>query len=124
MASLDQVALALSDPIRVRILDLLARGRYEACCSPENPAAPVAVCSCDLLPALGLAPSRLSYHLKELRKAGLITQQKRGRWIYFSLNRPAVSEFAKSLQDRFVSECGVLNEVSREPLSRPNGSLP
>lgn len=102
MVPLDKVALALSDPIRLQILDLLAAGRYEACCSPDNPSAPVALCSCDILPALGLAPSRLSYHLKELRGAGLVTEQKSGRWVYVSLNRPAVMEFAEALRDRFV----------------------
>lgn len=104
MVSLDRVALALSDPIRLKILDLLAVGRNGACCSPENPEDPIALCSCDLLPVLDLAPSRLSYHIKELREAGLITEQKRGRWIYFSLNRPAVADFTKRLHERFVAE--------------------
>lgn len=104
MLSLERVALALSDPIRLRILDLLAAGRDEACCSPENPEAPVGLCSCDLLPILELAPSRLSYHMKELREAGLITEQKRGRWVYFSLNREALSAFSQAVQDRFVAK--------------------
>jgi ArsR family transcriptional regulator len=100
----DKVALALSDPIRLQILDLLAVGRDQTCCSPENPDAPIALCSCDILSVLDLAPSRLSYHMKELREAGLITEQKRGRWVYFSLNRSAVADFTKSLYDRFVVE--------------------
>lgn len=102
--SLDKVALALSDPIRLQILDLLAIGRDHTCCSPENPDAPVALCSCDILQVLDLTPSRLSYHMKELREAGLITEQKRGRWVYFSLNRSAIADFTKSLYDRFVLE--------------------
>jgi ArsR family transcriptional regulator len=102
MASLDKVALALSDPIRLQILDLLVAGRDESCCSPENPEAPVALCSCDLLDVLGLAPSRLSYHMKELREAGLVTEQKRGRWIYFSLNRAALAAFRQALYERFI----------------------
>lgn len=104
MVSLERVALALSDPIRLQILDLLAAGRDDACCSPENPDAPVGLCSCDLLPVLELAPSRLSYHMKELREAGLITEQKRGRWVYFSLDRTALSAFTQAIQDRFVAE--------------------
>ena len=102
MAPLEKVALALSDPIRLRILDLLAAGRDDACCSPDNPDAPVGLCSCDLLPVLELAPSRLSYHIKELREAGLITEQKRGRWVYFSLEPNALSAFTQALHDRFV----------------------
>jgi len=101
MAPIYTVALALSDPIRLQILDLLAVGRDDACCSPENPDAPVALCSCDLISALGLAPSRLSYHMKELREAGLITEQKRGRWVYFSLNRGALMDFTRALHDRY-----------------------
>lgn len=100
----DKVALALSDPTRLQILDLLAAGRDQTCCSPENPEAPFALCSCDLLGVLELAPSRLSYHMKELREAGLISEQKRGRWVYFSLNRSAVEDFTKALTERFVVE--------------------
>ena len=37
MEQLHQVALALSDPIRLQILELLVAGRENACCSPENP---------------------------------------------------------------------------------------
>lgn len=107
MPSLDQVALVLGDPIRLQILDLLAAGRDEACCSPDNPEAPAAVCSCDLLISLGdIAPSRLSYHMKELRKAGLVQEQKRGRWIYYTLNREALSAFVGSIVERFFHKQG------------------
>lgn len=116
MVSLDKVALALSDPIRLQILDLLAAGRHEACCSPENPDSPVAVCSCDILAVLDLAPSRLSYHMKELREAELILEQKRGRWVYFSLNRSAVSAFMTALHERFVVEQGRTGRGCCEPL--------
>lgn len=104
LISMDKVALSLSDPIRLQILDLLAAGRDHSCCSPANPDAPTALCSCDLLHLLDLAPSKLSYHLKELRESGLITEQRRGRWIYFSLNRATVVDFATAMNDRFVAE--------------------
>ncbi len=117
--AVDKVALALSDPIRLKILDLLAMGRCDDCCSPENPDVPLGMCSCDLLPTLDLAPSRLSYHLKELREAELITEQKRGRWVYFSLNRPTVERFMESLRDRFVTErepsCSAAPSCSEAP---------
>jgi ArsR family transcriptional regulator len=101
MATIDKVALALSDPIRLQILDLLAAGRTDSCCSPANPDSPVGLCSCDLLPALDLAPSRLSYHINQLKDAALISAQKRGRWVYFTLNRDVVAEFQRNLQARF-----------------------
>lgn len=102
-APMEKLALALSDPLRLRILDFLASGREEACCSPENPDNPRAVCSCDLQPVLDLSPSRLSYHLKELKSAGLIVESRRGRWIYYSLARESVAAFASALLDRYVS---------------------
>lgn len=104
MAPMDKIALALSDPIRLQILDLLAAGRDDGCCSPANPDATQAQCSCDLLAVLDLAPSRLSYHIKELREAGLITQQRQGRWVYFSLDRATVTGYMQALHERYVIE--------------------
>lgn len=104
MVPAEKVALALSDPIRLQILDLLAAGRAQPCCSPENPDAPGALCSCDLISLLDLAPSRVSYHLKELREAGLISEQRRGRWIYMSVDRRTLGAFAQYLQERFVAD--------------------
>lgn len=106
MASIDKVALALSDSIRLQILDLLAVGRTEACCSPDNPDCPVGLCSCDLLPILDLAPSRLSYHMNQLKEADLVLELKRGRWIYYSLKRETLTAFQRTLQERFVDAAG------------------
>jgi ArsR family transcriptional regulator len=101
MVDIDRVALALSDPMRLAILDRLALGRRGACCSPENAELPGAVCSCDLLIPLGLQASRLSYHLKELRKAGLVSERKKGRWVYYSLEPETLRAFALALGERF-----------------------
>jgi ArsR family transcriptional regulator, arsenate/arsenite/antimonite-responsive transcriptional repressor len=102
MPAMDRVALALSDPIRLQVLDLLAAGRDEACCSPDNPETPNAICACDILPTLDLAPSKLSYHMKELREAGLVSENKRGRWIYYSLNCAALTEYLQAVEARFL----------------------
>jgi ArsR family transcriptional regulator len=102
MAMIDQIALALSDPTRLHILDLLAIGRTQVCCSPNNPETPEAICACDILSSLDIAPSRLSYHIKELREAGLVTEQKRGRWIYYALNREALAEFLRAVENRYL----------------------
>jgi DNA-binding transcriptional ArsR family regulator len=48
MDKLATIAAALGDPLRLQILELLAAGRSKACCSPENPDAPVGVCACDI----------------------------------------------------------------------------
>ena len=58
---------ALSDPARVRIVNLLANA--------EGP-----VCVCDLTPELGLSQPTVSFHLKKLVQAGLLEREQRGVW--------------------------------------------
>ncbi len=65
---------ALSDETRLGILDRLSRGER---------------CVCELTDALDAAQSRLSFHLKVLKSAGLVTDRREGRWSYYALN-PAV----------------------------------
>ena len=67
---------ALSDETRVEIVRLLSGGER---------------CVCELTSALDAAQSRLSFHLKTLRTAGLVSDRKEGRWVYYSLN-PEVLE--------------------------------
>lgn len=104
----DRLAKALSDPIRLGILDLLAQRRRETCCSPTQADLPAAWCACDLGPALGgLAPSKLAYHLKELREAGLVKEASRGKWVYYDLDQERIGAFARALQSRFgTAACG------------------
>ena len=64
---------ALSDPLRVRVLELL-RDRE--------------LCVCDLCEHLGTTQSKLSFHLKTLKSAGLVRSRQEGRWIYYSLDLP------------------------------------
>ncbi|WP_017299975.1 ArsR/SmtB family transcription factor [Nodosilinea nodulosa] len=62
---------ALSDPLRLEVIELLR--------SQE-------MCVCDLRDRMDIAQSKLSFHLKTLREAGLISARQDGRWIYYSLN--------------------------------------
>ncbi len=102
MDDLALIAAALGDPLRVRILDLLAEGRGKVCSSPEHPEAPVALCACDLGAQLGdLAPSKLAYHLAQLRTAGLVCEQRRGKWVYYTLNVPNLAAFTQALAERW-----------------------
>ncbi|KAB8314374.1 winged helix-turn-helix transcriptional regulator [Tolypothrix campylonemoides VB511288] len=64
---------ALSDPLRVKVLELLRDQE---------------LCVCDLCDALGVSQSKLSFHLKTLKEAGLVRSRQEGRWIYYSLNLP------------------------------------
>ncbi len=70
---------ALSDETRVEIVRLLSHG---------------ARCVCELQDALGAAQSRLSFHLRVLKDAGLVTDRRDGRWVYYSTNREALDEIA------------------------------
>jgi ArsR family transcriptional regulator, arsenate/arsenite/antimonite-responsive transcriptional repressor len=102
MEDLGLIAAALGDPLRIRILDLLAEGRRTACSSPEHPETPVAVCACDLGARLGgLAPSKLAYHLAQLRAAGLVSEQRRGKWVYYLLNEQSIEAFSQALASRW-----------------------
>jgi ArsR family transcriptional regulator len=74
---------ALSDEIRLEVVGLLLHGER---------------CVCDLMADLEMAQSRLSWHLKTLVDAGLITGRREGRWVYYSLNPEAFGE-ARSLLD-------------------------
>jgi ArsR family transcriptional regulator len=60
---------ALSDPIRLRLLSMIAAAEE--------------VCSCDLLQPLGRSQPTISHHTKILADAGLIAGEKRGRWVYW-----------------------------------------
>jgi ArsR family transcriptional regulator, arsenate/arsenite/antimonite-responsive transcriptional repressor len=68
---------ALSDPIRLEVVNLLLGGER---------------CVCDLMADLDMAQSRLSWHLKTLADAGLISGRREGRWNYYSLNTEALAE--------------------------------
>ena len=68
---------ALSDEARVEIVAALLGGEQ---------------CVCDLMDVVGAAQSRLSYHLKVLKDAGLVTDRREGRWSYYTLDRDAIVE--------------------------------
>ena len=68
---------ALADETRLDILDQLKDGER---------------CVCELTDALQAGQSRLSFHLKVLKDAGLIQDRPEGRWIYYAINADAVEE--------------------------------
>ena len=72
---------ALSDEARLEIIEILLDGEH---------------CVCDLMTHIDAAQSRLSYHLKVLKDAGLVTDRREGRWSYYTLQRDAFVE-AESL---------------------------
>jgi ArsR family transcriptional regulator len=75
---------ALSDETRLAIVRLLSHGER---------------CVCELQGVLGAAQSRLSFHLKTLKDAGLVSDRREGRWVYYALNRAALDEVAEFASD-------------------------
>lgn len=68
---------ALSDVTRLSILEMLRDGER---------------CVCELQDELDAAQSRLSFHLKVLREAGLVSDRKEGRWSYYRIVPSALAE--------------------------------
>ena len=68
---------ALSDATRLEIVVLLSHGER---------------CVCELQDELDAAQSRLSFHLRVLKEAGLVTDRKEGRWMYYTIASDALAE--------------------------------
>jgi ArsR family transcriptional regulator, arsenate/arsenite/antimonite-responsive transcriptional repressor len=77
---------ALADPTRLRIAELLRHGER---------------CVCDLTAALDAGQSRLSFHLRTMKEAGLIADRRAGRWIYYRL-RPEALDVLRGALAAFV----------------------
>jgi len=65
---------AFADPVRLRLLNLLAKGE---------------ICVCHLHEALDLPQSTVSRHLAYLRKRGLVVGRREGLWVHYRLAKPA-----------------------------------
>ncbi len=102
--NLAKKAIALSDPIRLEILDLLAKGHDTACQSPPHPDFPTALCPyLDIQQKLGnIATSKLSYHLKELRLAGFVEEHRLGKRVYYTLNPGVLNGFLEGIRQRYL----------------------
>jgi ArsR family transcriptional regulator len=85
---------ALSDETRLQIVGRLLAGEQ---------------CVCNLTDALGAGQSRLSFHMKALKDAGLVTDRRDGRWIHYSLNHEALSGIGSllgALAEKAETVCG------------------
>lgn len=86
---------ALSEPIRLAVLTLLQQEE---------------LCVCDLCTRLQISQSKLSFHLRILKDAGLVLTRQSGRWIYYRLNVPAFAELEQYL--------GVYRQCQPRPAQR------
>jgi ArsR family transcriptional regulator len=76
---------AVADPVRLRLLSLIA-------CHDGGES-----CVCDLLDAFDMTPPSISYHLKVLREAGLISSERRGTWVYYQVNPDVMTRMSAVL---------------------------
>lgn len=104
--TLAALASALSDPIRLRILDLLVRGHDDSCQSQPHPEFPQALCPyLDIRVKLGnMAPSKLSYHLKALREAGLVQEHPLGKFSYYTADLEVLAQFLGATKQRYLGD--------------------
>src|SRR3954465_15757250 len=80
-ARLASLARALSDPVRVQLVDVLRKHAGK-------------VCVCELVPLFDLSQSTISHHLKVLREAGIVDSERRGLWAYYYVVPGALEQLA------------------------------
>ena len=84
----DELAMgftALADPVRLRLLNLLGT-------APEGE-----VCICNLVDPIGKSQPTISHHMKLLVEAGLIHGERRGKWVWYSLDRARLDTLRSAL---------------------------
>jgi ArsR family transcriptional regulator len=82
---------ALADPARLKILEFLRRPDAQCCTFADR------VCACDVESMLGLSQPAISHHMRILVRAGLVTSEKDGRFIYYRLNGAAFASAVEFL---------------------------
>jgi ArsR family transcriptional regulator len=97
MARIARLCHALSDETRLEIVRRLAGGER---------------CVCELTGVMDAAQSRLSFHLKTLKSAGLVNDRRAGRWVYYSLVPEALAELSEAVRSL---------ETPAEPWSNTGG---
>jgi ArsR family transcriptional regulator len=76
---------ALSDPVRLRVLSMLAA-------SPAGE-----VCVCEFVGPLGKSQPTISHHMKILSEAGLVQGDRRGKWVWYSLKRDRLAQLRAAI---------------------------
>lgn len=96
----DESLRALADPLRARLVHLLARE---------------ALCTCHLVAETGARQTNISNHLRVLRQAGLVELEPCGRFTYYRLRPEALAEAAGRLADLAEQAREVRDEQRRRP---------
>jgi ArsR family transcriptional regulator len=72
-AELAQLLKALADPVRLRLLSIVAASETGE------------VCACDLAGAVGRSQPTVSHHVSQLVRAGVLAREQRGKWAWFRI---------------------------------------
>lgn len=91
----------ITDPKRMKIIDLLSCGE---------------MCACDILEHFDFTQPTLSHHMKTLEHAGFVNVSKRGKWSYYSLNHEILTGFMKEFNQLFFNSehCICQEETNKE----------
>ncbi|HJV46034.1 MAG TPA: metalloregulator ArsR/SmtB family transcription factor [Bacillota bacterium] len=81
---LADVFKALGDPTRLKIIALL---NYRDCCV------------CELMPIFNVSQPSISKHMQRLKVTDLVTETRKGQWVFYSLNRSKLAEIQSSLEN-------------------------
>lgn len=104
---------ALSDPIRVRMVGMMAEAAASGrgCCGLPDLGVPagegdVGICVCEFQDRFVMGQSKVSYHMRKLKDAGLVREEKRGKWSFYSLDREAVHEVLGDTAEQLGTDAG------------------
>lgn len=113
MRDFELAVKAVGDPTRTRILKLLERG---------------GLCVCQVQAVLGLAPSTVSKHLTILKLAGLVEDERDGKWIEYAITDASRNPHAKQVLNLLkgsldrdpavIADCKRLREIKAIPMTR------
>jgi ArsR family transcriptional regulator len=91
-AELERLFSVLADRSRLKILNILLRAGGQA------------VCVCEFTEQLGLAQPTVSYHLKQLTAAGLLTREKRGTFAFFAVEPEAMDRLHRLVEPQTLAQ--------------------
>lgn len=81
---LAEVFAVLADPVRLRLFSLIA-------------SQPGGTCACDVVDLVDRSQPTVSHHLKVMHEGGLVTRERRGRWIWYEAHPAALADAASLL---------------------------
>jgi ArsR family transcriptional regulator len=87
-------------------LGMMSEGR--GCCDFSGTGVPAeegdqGICVCEFEEVFGMGQSKVSYHIKKLKDAGLVREERRGKWSFYSLDREAAGELLGEAADRLLA---------------------